>query len=163
MGIRNSVMLTGDNAVGARAVGRRLGLSRQFADMLPADKAEVIQQYQRQGNVVAMVGDGINDSPALSFADVGIAMKHGAEVARESADVVLMEDSLWKLVKAVEISRGAVHLIKRNYAIVAGMNTIALALALPGGLISPTMTALISNGSAILATLNRLRPILRYR
>ena len=83
MGIRNSVMLTGDNAVVARAVGRRLGLSHQFADMLPADKAEVIQQYQREGNVVAMVGDGINDSPALSFADVGIAMKHGAEVARE--------------------------------------------------------------------------------
>ncbi len=97
MGIRNTVMLTGDNAVVARAVGQRLGLTRQFAEMLPADKAEVIQRFQRDGNVVAMVGDGINDSPALSFADVGIAMKHGAEVARESADVVLMEDSLWKL------------------------------------------------------------------
>jgi len=163
MGIRNSVMLTGDNAVVARAVGRRLGLSRQFAEMLPADKSEIIQQYQREGNVVAMVGDGINDSPALSFADVGIAMKHGAEVARESADVVLMEDSLWKLVKAVEISRGAVSLIRQNYAIVAGLNTLALGLALPGGLISPSVTALISNGSAILASLNGIRPILRYR
>jgi len=161
MGIRNSVMLTGDNAVVARAVCRRLGLSHQFADMLPADKAEVIQRYQRDGNVVAMVGDGINDSPALSFADVGIAMKHGAEVARESADVVLMEDSLWKLVKAVEISRGAVGLIRQNYAIVAGLNTLALGLALPGGLISPSVTALISNGSAILASLNGIRPILR--
>jgi P-type E1-E2 ATPase len=163
MGVKNSVMLTGDNAVVARAVGHRLGLTRCFADMLPADKAVAIQELQREGNVVAMVGDGINDSPALSYADVGIAMKHGAEVAHESADVVLMEDSLWKLVKAVEISRGAVRLIKQNYAIVAGMNTIALALALPGGLISPTMTALISNGSAILATLNGLRPILRYQ
>jgi Cu2+-exporting ATPase len=163
LGIRNSVMLTGDNAVVARAVGRRLGLSQQFADMLPADKAEVIQQFQRAGNVVAMVGDGINDSPALSFADVGIAMKHGAEVARESADVVLMEDSLWKLVKAVEISRGAVGLIRQNYAIVAGLNTLALGLALPGGLISPEITALISNGSAILASLNGIRPILRYQ
>src|SRR5277367_1265085 len=163
MGIRNSVMLTGDNAVVARAVGRRLGLSRQFADMLPADKAEVIQQYQRQGNVVAMVGDGINDSPALSFADVGIAMKYGAEVARESADVVLMEDSLWKLVQAVEISRGAVRLIHQNYAIVAGLNTLAFGLALPGGLIIPEVTALISNGSAILASLNGIRPILRYQ
>jgi Cu2+-exporting ATPase len=162
-GIRNSVMLTGDNAVVAKAVGARLGLSRQFADMLPVDKAEVIQQFQRSGNVVAMVGDGINDSPALSFADVGIAMKHGAEVARESADVVLMEDSLWKLVKAVEISRGAVSLIKQNYAIVAGLNTLALALALPGGLISPQITAIISNGSAIIASLNGIRPILRYQ
>ncbi len=163
MGIRNSVMLTGDNAVVARAVGQRLGVSRQFAEMLPADKAEVIQQYQREGNVVAMVGDGINDSPALSLADVGIAMKHGAEVARESADVVLMEDSLWKLVKAVEISRGAVGLIRQNYAIVAGLNTLALGLVLPGGLISPSVTALISNGSAILASLNGIRPILRYQ
>jgi len=163
LGIRNSVMLTGDNAVVARAVGARLGLSRQFADMLPADKAEVIQRFQRNGNVVAMVGDGINDSPALSFADVGIAMRHGAEVARESADVVLMEDSLWKLVKAIEISRGAVSLIKQNYAIVAGLNTLALALALPGGLISPSVTALISNGSAIISSLNGIRPILRYQ
>jgi Cu2+-exporting ATPase len=163
IGIKNSVMLTGDNAVVARSVGRRLGLSRQFAEMLPADKAEVIQQFQREGHVVAMVGDGINDSPALSFADVGIAMKHGAEVARESADVVLMEDSLWKLLKAVEISRGAVRLIHQNYAIVAGLNTLALGLALPGGLIIPEVTALISNGSAILASLNGIRPILRYQ
>jgi heavy metal translocating P-type ATPase len=163
LGVKNSVMLTGDNAVVAGAVGRRLGLSRQFAEMLPADKAEVIRQFQREGNVVAMVGDGINDSPALSFADVGIAMKHGAEVARESADVVLMEDSLWKLVKAVEISRGAVRLIHQNYAIVAGLNTLALGLTLPGGLIVPQVTALISNGSAILASLNGIRPLLRYQ
>ena len=163
IGIRNSVMLTGDNAIVARSVGQRLGLSRQFAEMLPADKAEVIQELQRNGNVVAMVGDGINDSPALSFADVGIAMKHGAEVARESADIVLMEDSLWKLVKAVEISRGAVSLIRQNYAIVVGMNTLALGLALPSGLVSPEVTALISNGSAILASVNGIRPILRYQ
>jgi len=163
MGVKNTVMLTGDNKVVASAVCRRIGLSHQFADMLPADKAEVIKSYQAKGNVVAMVGDGINDSPALSFADVGIAMKYGAEVARESADVVLMEDSLWKLVKAVEISRGAVGLIRQNYAIVAGLNTLALGLALPSGLISPSVTALISNGSAILASVNGIRPILRYQ
>jgi len=156
-------MLTGDNAVVARAVGAKLGLSRQFADMLPAGKAEVIQSFQKNGNVVAMVGDGINDSPALSFADVGIAMKHGAEVARESADVILMEDSLWKLLRAVEISRNSVSLIKQNYAIVAGLNTLALGLALPSGLVSPSVTALISNGSAIVASLNGMRPLLRHR
>ena len=163
MGIRNTIMLTGDNAVVARAVSGRLGLSGVFSDMMPADKAEVIQDLQRRGNVVAMVGDGINDSPALSFADIGIAMKYGAEVAQESADVVLMEDSLWKLVKAFDISRNAVSLIRQNYAIVAGLNTLALALALPGGLISPTVTALLSNGSAILATVNGMRPVLRYQ
>lgn len=163
MGIKNTIMLTGDNAVVARAVCRDIGLTDHFADMLPADKASVIGELQRRGRRVAMVGDGINDLPALSFADVGIAMKHGAEVTHESADVILMEDSLWKLVQAVEISQGAVRLIRQNYAIVASLNTLALALALPGGLISPTMTALISNGSAILASLNGIRPILRYQ
>ncbi len=163
MGIRNTIMLTGDNAVVAKAVSARLGLAGQFSDMMPADKAGVIQELQRRGNVVAMVGDGINDSPALSFADIGIAMKYGADVTHESADVVLMEDSLWKLVKAVDISRGAVSLIKQNYVIVAGLNTLALALALPGGLVSPVMTAMISNGSAIMAALNGMRPILRYQ
>jgi heavy metal translocating P-type ATPase len=162
-GIKNSIMLTGDNAVVARAVCGDIGLTRHFADMLPADKAAVIQELQREGRRVAMVGDGINDSPALSFADVGIAMKHGAEVTHESADVILMEDSLWKLVKAIEISQGAVSLIKQNYAIVAALNTLALALALPGGLITPEITALISNGSAILASGNGIRPMLRYQ
>ena len=163
MGVKNTIMLTGDNGVVARAVCNEIGMTRHYADMLPADKAEIIQQMQREGRRVAMVGDGINDSPALSFADVGIAMKHGAEVTHESADVLLMEDSLWKLVKAVEISQGAVRLIRQNYAIVAGLNTLALALALPGGLITPEVTALISNGSAILASMNGIRPILRYQ
>lgn len=163
LGIKDTIMLTGDNAVVARAVCRDIGLTRHFADMLPADKADIIQQLQREGRRVAMVGDGINDSPALSFADVGIAMKHGAEVTHESADIILMEDSLWRLVKAVEISQGAVRLIKQNYAIVAGLNTLALGLALPGGLITPEVTALISNGSAILASMNGIRPILRYQ
>ncbi|MFP6558293.1 heavy metal translocating P-type ATPase [Paraburkholderia sp. B3] len=161
MGIRDTIMLTGDNAVVAKAVGKRVGLTRQVANMMPADKAEVILQLQREGRVVAMVGDGINDSPALSFADVGIAMKYGADITHESADVVLMEDSLWKLIKAIEISRGAVGLIKQNYGIVAALNTIALGLALPGGLVSPEVTAVISNGSAIIASLNGLRPALR--
>lgn len=162
-GIKNTMMLTGDNAVVAKAVGARLGLTRQFAGTLPADKAEIIQDLRRQGMVVAMVGDGINDSPALSYADVGIAMKHGAEVTHESAHVILMEDSLWKLVTAVDISRGAVSLIRQNYAIVAALNTIAMGLALPGGLISPEFTAILSNGSAVVASLNGLRPVLRYK
>ena len=161
MGIRDTIMLTGDNDVVAQAVGKRLGLTRQVANMMPSDKAEVIQSLQKEGRMVAMIGDGINDSPALSFADVGIAMKHGADITHESADVILMEDSLWKLVRAIEVSRDAVGLIKQNYGIVAVMNTVALGLALPSGLISPEITAVISNGSAIIASLNGMRPVLR--
>jgi Cu2+-exporting ATPase len=163
MGIRNTIMLTGDNATVARAVGGRLGLTRQVADMMPTDKASVILDLKRQGHVVAMVGDGINDSVALTYSDVGIAMRFGAEVTHESAHVVLMEDSLWKLVKAIEISRGAVGLIKQNYGIVAVLNTLALGLALPGGLVTPEFTAVLSNGSAIVASLNGVRPLLRDR
>jgi cation-transporting P-type ATPase C len=163
LGVKNTVMLTGDNPVVARAVSKRLGIDSFVADMLPSDKAEVIKELQRKGQIVAMVGDGINDSPALSFADVGVAMKHGAEVTHESADVVLMEDSLQKLVEAIEISRGAIGLIKQNYGIVIGLNTLAFALALPAGLISPSFTALLSNGSAILASLNAVRPLMFRR
>ena len=103
MGIRDTVMLTGDNATVASAVGGRIGLTRQFSDMMPADKAEVIADLRREGKVVAMVGDGINDSVALTYSDVGIAMRHGAEITHESAHVLLMEDSLWKLVQAIEM------------------------------------------------------------
>ena len=163
MGVRNTIMLTGDNDVVASAVRRRLGLSSHMSELLPADKVDAIQNLQRNGKLVAMVGDGINDSPALSYADVGIAMKHGADITHESAAVVLMEDSLRKVVKAIEISRGAVGLIKQNYGVVAVMNTAALGLALPGGLITPEITALISNGSAVLASMNGLRPVLRDR
>jgi P-type E1-E2 ATPase len=162
-GIRDTIMLTGDNAAVARAVGTQLGIDRQFASTLPADKATVIQKLRSEGRVVAMVGDGINDSPALAFADIGVAMKHGAEVAHESAQVVLMEDSLWKVVDAIRLSKEAVGLIKQNYGIVAALNTIALALALPGNLITPQLTAVISNGSAIVASLNGIRPLMGLR
>ena len=163
MGVAETIMLTGDKDRVAGAVRRRLGLTRHIAEMMPADKAEAIQELQRQGRRVAMIGDGINDSPALSFADVGIAMRHGADITHEAADIVLMEDSLWKLAQAVEISRDAVALIKQNYAIVAVLNTVALGLALPGGIIGPISTAVISNGSAVLASLNGIRPLLKGR
>src|SRR5205823_6557941 len=110
-GIKNTVMLTGDNESVAMAVGSRLGIDRIFAETMPADKADIVRQLQSEGRTVAMVGDGINDSPALAYADVGIAMKEGADVARETADVVLMEDNLWKLIAAIDISRNAMHLI----------------------------------------------------
>jgi len=161
-GIRNTVMLTGDNASVASAVGARIGIDRIFADTMPADKADIVRRLQGEGRTVAMVGDGINDSPALAYADVGIAMKEGADVARETADIVLMEDSLWKLIAAIDISKNAIHLIHQNYAIIAAMNTLALVLAIPAGLVTPNVSTLLSNGSAILASINAIRPIMSY-
>jgi len=160
VGIKDVIMITGDNECTAQAVSRQLGITECFAETLPAYKAELVRNLQAKGRIVGMVGDGINDSPALAYADIGIAMKHGADVARETADVVLMEDNLWKLVASVELSRNAMKTVRQNYAIIAGLNTLALALAIPPGLVSPNISALISNGSAILASLNAIRPVL---
>lgn len=160
LGIKEVIMITGDNQCTAQAVSRQLGITECFAETLPAYKAELVRELQKKGRIVGMVGDGINDSPALAHADIGIAMKHGADVARETADVILMEDSLWKLVAAVDISRNAMRTVRQNYTIIAGLNTLALLLAIPPGLVSPNVSALISNGSAILASLNAIRPVL---
>jgi heavy metal translocating P-type ATPase len=161
-GIKNTILLTGDNSTAAQAVARQLGIDQCFASTLPSEKAEIVRKLQTEGHTVAMVGDGINDSPALAYADVGIAMKNGADVARESADIILMQDDLWKVVTAIEISHRAMSLVRENFGIIAGLNTVALGLALPSGLVSPMATAMISNGSAILATLNAMRPLMRY-
>jgi heavy metal translocating P-type ATPase len=162
-GVDDLVMLTGDDGVVAASVARQVGIGRFFAEVLPANKAEIVKELQKSGRTVAMVGDGINDSAALSYADVGIAMKNGADVARETADVVLMEDNLWRLITAFEISENAIGLVRQNYIITTGLNAVAFALSIPRGVISPEFTALISNGSAILASVNALRPIMIAR
>lgn len=161
-GVRDTVMLTGDNGNVASAVASRLGIGRYFCETMPSEKVEIIKRLQEGGRTVAMVGDGINDSPALAYADVGIAMKNGADAARETADVVLMEDNLWKLIGAIDASRQAIALIGQNYGIIAAVNTLAMALAIPGELMTPNVAALLSNGSAIAASVNAVRPILRY-
>jgi Cu2+-exporting ATPase len=161
-GVENVLMLTGDNSTVAGAVARQLGVDSYFSEVLPAEKAEIVQQLQADGRSVAMVGDGINDSVALSYADVGIAMKSGADVAREAADVVLMDENLWKIIQAIDISKDTMGLIKQNYAIIAGLNALAFGMTIPAGFASPALTTLISNGSAILASLNAVRPILSY-
>lgn len=162
-GIKNVMMVTGDTDITARAVSNQLGIDRVFAQTLPHEKVEIVSELQRQGRTVVMVGDGINDSPALAYADVGIAMRNGADAARETADVVLMEDNLWKLPSAVQISHNAMRLIRQNYAMIAGLNTLALLLCIPSGLVSAGTIAAISNGSTILASLNAIRPLLRLR
>src|SRR5215813_3528 len=161
-GLSHLTMLTGDNRAVATTVARKLNIDEFYSEILPAEKAEIVRWLQASGRMVAMVGDGINDSPALSYADVGIAMKNGADVTREAADLILMEENLWKLVSAFDISREAIGLVRQNFALIAGLNAFAFALSIPRGMVSPGVTAFISNGSAILASLNAVRPILPY-
>ncbi|HEX3681458.1 MAG TPA: heavy metal translocating P-type ATPase [Bryobacteraceae bacterium] len=160
LGIRSFFMVTGDNAQVAAAVSVRLGLDRFYADVRPAEKATIIEDLRREGRSVIMVGDGVNDSAALASADVGIAMKNGADVAREIASVVLMDEDLWKIVTAIELSRQSMHLVRQSYGITTGMNVLAFALALPTGLVNPATTTILSHGSAIAATANAMRPLL---
>jgi Cu2+-exporting ATPase len=158
--VHDLVMLTGDNAAAAKYVAAALAIKEFHAEMLPHEKAEVVQDLRKKSRVVAMVGDGINDAAALSYADVGIAMKNGTDLARESAHVVLIHDDLSRIVTAIDIARNAVKLVHQNYSIVVGLNIFALALSLAGGLVRPEITALISNGSAVVAGVNGLRPLL---
>lgn len=158
-GIQEIVMLTGDHKDVAKRVADHLGITRYIAEAFPGEKAEVVKNLQRAGRKVAVVGDGINDSPALAHADVGIAVDGGTEVARETAHVVLLHGGLWKIPHAIDISREAVSLIRQNWKIISIPNTIALGLAVVG-LLGPIGATLLSNGSAIVATFNGLRPIM---
>jgi P-type Cu2+ transporter len=152
--IGNLVMLTGDNQASAHHVASQLGINHLYAEVLPNEKAEIVKNLRDQGNKVAMVGDGINDAVALTYADVGIAMKNGSDLAQHSADVVLLQDDLTKFVTALDAARNAVSLIHQNYSIVVGMNLVALAMALFGRAIPAEAVALVSNGSAIAASVN---------
>jgi P-type E1-E2 ATPase len=159
--IGNLVMLTGDNQASAHHVASQLGINRLYAEVLPNEKAEIVKNLRDKGNKVAMVGDGINDAVALTYADVGIAMENGSDLAQHSADVVLLQDDLTKFVTALDAARNAVSLIHQNYSIVVGMNLVALAMALFGRAIPAEAVALVSNGSAIAASVNGLRPLVR--
>jgi heavy metal translocating P-type ATPase len=159
--IREIAMITGDNAGVARAVAERLGIDRFFAGVLPQDKAELVGQFRSSGRRVGMVGDGVNDAAAMTTADVGIAVKNGTDLTRQVAQIVLMQESMWQLVTALDTAHGAIRLIRQSFAIVAGLNSLALALAIPPGLAGSGFTALMSNGSAILASLNAIRPALQ--
>ena len=158
-GVRDIVMLTGDHPTVARTVAEALGIQHYIAEALPDHKAELVRTLQAEGRTVAVVGDGINDSPALAQADVGIAVRGGAEVAQETAHVTLLEGNLWKIPQAIDIAREATHLIEQNWQLVFYPNTAAIACSLLG-LIGPVGATLISNGSAVLAAGNALRPLL---
>ena len=161
-GIKHIVMLTGDHQDVAQRIAAELGITEFLAEVFPGDKSEVVQRLQREGYKVAVVGDGINDSPMLAYADVGIAVEGGTEAARETAPVVLLHGGLWKVPLAIDIGRETVALIRQNWSIISIPNTIALALACIG-LLGPIGATLLSNGSAIVATMNGLRPIMEDR
>lgn len=154
-------LLTGDNQRTAAAVAHELGIepTQTHAQAFPEQKVAVVQGLHEQGRTVAFVGDGINDSPALAYADVSVSFANGSDVARETADVVLMENDLRGLPEAMALARQAVQLIHQNTGIVAIPNLTALALAVVVG-IEPLAATLVNNGSAVMAGLNGLRPLL---
>jgi Cu2+-exporting ATPase len=159
-GVHEIVMLTGDREGVARRIARSVGIHTVYSEVLPQDKADIIKTLRAANGTFAMIGDGVNDSPALAQADVGISLIDGADIARAAADVVLMEDGLHRLLGAIDISRDALALVRQNYQLIAGANTLALALALPAGWVSPAACTLLSNGSALLAAMNAMRPLL---
>ncbi|MEO5357239.1 MAG: heavy metal translocating P-type ATPase [Nitrospirae bacterium YQR-1] len=162
VGVKNVIMLTGDVKKVAYPVAKMLGIDQCIAEVLPEQKAEVVIDLKNKGKIVAFVGDGINDSVALSYADIGISVKGGADITKETAGVILLDDNLSKIPKAFEISKETITLIKENYTITGGLNVVAYALA-AFNLISPVFSTLISNGSAIVACLNGMKPIIRMK
>ena len=161
-GIHQVIMLTGDNAPTAKAIADELGLDGFSAELLPEEKVDAIKRLRQDGYVVAMVGDGINDAPALAAADVGIAMgAAGTDVALETADLVLMGDRLDKLPYAISLSRGTLRNIKQNvvFAIVV---VLALLIGVLGQTVVLASGMLVHEASVLLVTLNAMR-LLRYR
>jgi heavy metal translocating P-type ATPase len=158
-GVNHIAMLTGDHSPVAARVANAVGINDFVADALPGDKVAYVKDLQQKGHRVAVVGDGINDSPALAHADVGIAISGGADVAEATAQVVLLNGGLWKVPLALDISRETLRLIEQNWRIISIPNTVALGLAV-FGTIGAGMATVLSNGSAILATANSLRPLM---
>ena len=157
-GIKRVVMLTGDNEATARTIAATLGIDEYHAQALPDRKVEVVRGLQDQGYTVAMVGDGINDSPALSQADVGISMRHGADIAREACDVLLLDGTLDDILTARAVSREAMELVEHNFRTIVAVNSAALLLAVTGAA-PPVFSATIHNMSTIMVGLRSLQPL----
>ena len=158
-GISNIVMMTGDSERTASAIAKRVGVDQYFSEVLPEDKAKFVENEKANGKKVIMIGDGINDSPALSAADVGIAISDGAEIAREIADITISADDLYQIVTLKLISNGLMKRIKRNYRQIVGINTSLILLGV-SGVIMPTTSALLHNTSTLLITLKSMNNLL---
>ena len=158
-GIKKVVMMTGDSERTAGSIARRVGVDEYFSEVLPEDKAEFVEREKRQGHKVIMIGDGINDSPALSAADVGIAISDGAEIAREIADVTIGADNLNELVTLKKLSSLLMKRIHKNYRMIVGINTALILLGV-GGIIQPTTSALFHNMSTLAIGLKSMEDLL---
>lgn len=162
MGI-SVAMITGDNRRTAEAIGRQVGIDRVLAEVLPEDKAREIKKLQDEGKIVAMVGDGINDAPALAQADVGIAIGSGTDVAKETGNVILVKDDLLDVVAGIQVAKATLRKIKENLVWAFGYNTLAIPFGMgvlypfTGQLVSPELAALLMATSSISVTLNTLR------
>lgn len=157
-------MLTGDNKRTANTVAAQVGISpsNTHAEAFPEQKALVVRELHERGRTVAFVGDGINDSPALAYADVSVSFANGSDIARETADIVLMKNNLYGLLEAIAIARQTKQLIQQNTGIVAIPNLAALAIAVFCGL-NPLAATVVNNGSTVVAGINGLRPLWQGR
>ena len=159
VGIKNVVMMTGDSDRTARAIAARVGVDRYFAEVLPEDKAHFVEKAKANGSKVIMIGDGINDSPALSAADVGIAISDGAEIAREIADVTVGADNLYHIVTLKQISNALMKRIHTNYRRIVAINAGLIVLGV-AGVIQPTTSALLHNSSTLVISLESMKNLL---
>ena len=158
-GIKHVVMMTGDSERTAAAIAKRVGVDEYYSEVLPEDKANYIERQKAKGSKVIMVGDGINDSPALSAADAGVAVSDGAEIAREIADITVASDDLYQLVILKSLSNRLMKRIQRNYRTIVGFNTGLIGLGV-AGILQPTTSALFHNTSTLLISLNNMKPLL---
>ena len=158
-GITKVVMMTGDSERTAAAIAKRVGVDEYYAEVLPEDKANFVEKEKAEGRKVIMIGDGINDSPALSAADAGIAISDGAQIAREIADITIAADDLREVVTLKLLSNLMLKRIHRNYRNIVGINSGLIALGVTG-MIQPTMSALLHNTSTLLISLRSMRNLL---
>ena len=159
LGISKIVMMTGDSERTARAIAARVGVDEYYSEVLPEDKAAFVEKEKKAGRRVIMVGDGINDSPALSAADVGIAISEGAEIAREIADITISENALTQLVTLKALSNALMRRVNWNYRFVIGFN-FGLILLGVGGILAPAASALLHNTSTLLVSMKSMTNLL---
>lgn len=158
-GFTKIVMMTGDSERTAKAVAGRVGVDEYYSEVLPEDKAGFIEKEKAAGRKVVMIGDGINDSPALSAADVGIAISDGAEIAREIADITIGADDLYRVVTLKNLSDALMKRIGKNYRTIVGFNSMLILLGV-AGVIQPTTSALLHNSSTLLIGLENMKNLL---